>query len=364
MDFAHPLVVAYGGGRDSTALLIRMWQMGVIPDAIVMADLGSEKQGTYEFLPIFDDWLADHGMPRITFVKYQGNVPYSTIIGNNLLNATLPGAAFHRHSCTSKWKIAPQHKWAQGWEPATQAWADGKTVLKLIGFEAGEEYRLRRADAKAHTGAFLKEKQLYTVRTPLIEMGIDLAHCIAIIEEVGLPVPPKSACICCPYQKPHEVHDLTPLERSLVILSEVVAEPYNDKIHGLWGLPRKRKQLPGSITEYILEQDLEFVPLTVFGKKVVLNPACQKAKQGHTMRPPHRTPTLSEQLRERGHALPEVTLGDLKDADAYQDLHLMEQVAKMLEHDAHTKIVNETVTEFISPKKPGIRLLTSDEEAA
>jgi len=46
----QPVVVAYGAGRDSTAMLIEMWKRRWRPDAILFANVGSEKRATYEFI--------------------------------------------------------------------------------------------------------------------------------------------------------------------------------------------------------------------------------------------------------------------------------------------------------------------------
>jgi len=65
-----PIVVAYGAGRDSTAMLIEMRRRGMRPDAILFANVGSEKTGTYEFIPIMDAWLRAHEFPPINVVRY------------------------------------------------------------------------------------------------------------------------------------------------------------------------------------------------------------------------------------------------------------------------------------------------------
>lgn len=67
----QPIVVSYGVGRDSTALLIEMQRRGLRPDAILFADTGSEKEQTYAYLPVIRRWLAEHGFPPLTIVRYQ-----------------------------------------------------------------------------------------------------------------------------------------------------------------------------------------------------------------------------------------------------------------------------------------------------
>ncbi|EKD40908.1 MAG: hypothetical protein ACD_74C00132G0004 [uncultured bacterium] len=280
MDRPEHLGVAYGLGVDSTAALVGMVKQGIRPDFILFADVGAEKASTYAYLPIIQDYLARNNFPLVTVVKYVPvRSPYTTMEGNMVMNATVPGACFNRASCTMKWKIQPQDRWVRD---------NGKLlpgqIKKMIGFEAGEEYRKLRANDKAHQAA---NDSKYSYWYPLIEWGWDRDECAARIIEAGLPVPPKSACIFCPNTRPEELNDMTVDELGRIVRVEVVAEPYNRKISGLWRHPRKRDNRPGSITEYLVQQgmafthpdDLEFMQL---------NEACMKAKRGFTFDAPHR----------------------------------------------------------------------------
>lgn len=131
----QPVVVAYGGGRDSTAAIIEMHRRGIRIDLILMADTGNEKPETYAFLVIFNAWLLANGLPSITFVRYiPDKAPYHTLEGNMVMNATLPGIAFNRHTCAQKFKIQPQDTHIRRWAPAQRAWAGGRRVTKVIGF--------------------------------------------------------------------------------------------------------------------------------------------------------------------------------------------------------------------------------------
>lgn len=42
----QPTIVACGVGRDSTAMLVRMHRLGWRPDAILFANVGSEREAT------------------------------------------------------------------------------------------------------------------------------------------------------------------------------------------------------------------------------------------------------------------------------------------------------------------------------
>lgn len=337
----EPIQLCYGGGVDSTAMAIltatrrefAQWK----PDAITMADVGAEKRATYEFIPVFDEWLRRHDMPGITMVRYEPvRAPYRTIEGNMVLNATLPGAAFNKHSCAMKFKIAPQDKWTRRWAMAREAWASGVKVRKLIGFEAGEEARLKRADAKAHSGKASKtDAARYRYEMPLMERGITREMAAEIIREAGLPVPPKSACYFCPFQRTEEVDAATPEDRARTILIELTAEPYNEKVQGLWRRPRAADGRPGSITEYILRNRLDFVPLESIAPVVVLNPKCGKARTGVTFKAPHHGATLRAQLEEAGHFAPPVITAEEWSGDG----EIYRESNRQVEYEQHEALV-------------------------
>lgn len=64
---------------------------------------------------------------------------------------------------------------------------------------------------------------------------------------------------------------------------EITAEPYNRKVHGLWRRPRKADGSPGSMTQFIIYNRLDFV----LPDDLPLNPACLKGRQGWIFRPPY-----------------------------------------------------------------------------
>jgi 3'-phosphoadenosine 5'-phosphosulfate sulfotransferase (PAPS reductase)/FAD synthetase len=66
-----PLVVSYGGGRNSTAMLIGMWSRALIPDLILFADTGGELPETYAYIELFSKWLVDKGMPPVSLTSRQ-----------------------------------------------------------------------------------------------------------------------------------------------------------------------------------------------------------------------------------------------------------------------------------------------------
>lgn len=57
-----PVVLAYGIGVDSTALLIELHARGQAPDLVLTADTGNEKPATYAYLDVIGPWMRDRGI--------------------------------------------------------------------------------------------------------------------------------------------------------------------------------------------------------------------------------------------------------------------------------------------------------------
>ena len=188
-------VVAYGGGTNSTALLIECVKRDIPVDLILFADTGGEKPHTYKYVDMFSRWLVDHGMPEIITVKKAGNG--ETLEENCLRCNMLPSIAYGFKSCSHKYKIQPQDKYCNNWDTTKAAWKAGEKVVKLIGYDADEEHRAK-----------IPEDEKYTYSYPLVDWDMGRDECIESIEVAGLCVPGKSACYYCPSSKPSEIRQL------------------------------------------------------------------------------------------------------------------------------------------------------------
>ena len=251
---AAPLIVAYGMGVDSTALLVGFAERGIRPDQILFADTGSEKPDTYAYgLDIMPAWLESVGFPALTRVRYQPKnfknwPPYQSLEENCLTNSTLPSLAFGFKSCSQKWKIQPQDKWTKSWQPAIEAWRSGMKVRKTIGYDAGP------ADMRRRNHAGTIEDPLFAYEYPLVEWGWDREKCKEAIAAAGLPVPPKSACYFCPATKPHELHSMPKDLLRRIVMIEARATPKLGSVEGLWRSSTKTR--PGRMTDYIRNERL------------------------------------------------------------------------------------------------------------
>ena len=218
-----PIVVAYGMGVDSTALLIGLHQRGIRPDLILFADTGGEKTDTYLYAPIIRQWLRNVDFPQLHVVRYCPPIaPYESLYGECHKNRTLPSLAFRMKSCSIKWKRVPQDRFVDRWQPAQSCWDAGGRVRKLIGFDATETRR-RYGDR----GTDPKYRHWY----PLMDWEMDRESCKRLIADEGLPVPRKSACFFCPASKQHEVVELSQTSPDLHKRAVSLEDRYRDGKH-------------------------------------------------------------------------------------------------------------------------------------
>lgn len=189
-----PLVVAYGGGVNSTAMLIQMSRIGQIPDLILFADTGGERPETYESVMAFDVWLQMHGMPGIITVRHESKKHGDKTLEEECLRThSLPSIAYGYKKCSLKWKKQPQDKFINNWPVARECWKSGEKVTKAIGYDIGE---MRRAG--------IPEDEKYVYVYPLIDWGWHRDRCEEVCRGEGIIVP-KSSCFFCPSMKRHEI---------------------------------------------------------------------------------------------------------------------------------------------------------------
>ncbi|WP_024833819.1 phosphoadenosine phosphosulfate reductase family protein [Ruminiclostridium josui] len=193
-------VVSFGGGTNSTAMLIGMWEKKMPVDLILFADTGCEMPHTYEHVEIMSKWLKEHKMPEITVVGYTDkNGKRFTLEDECLRSCTLPSLAYGFKKCSLKHKKGVQDKYCNSYQPCIDVWSSGKKVNKFIGYDAGEEQRRDHAWA----ADMLDKKYCYNYL--LIDWEWYRDDCINKIKQYNIPLPGKSSCFCCPSMKKPEI---------------------------------------------------------------------------------------------------------------------------------------------------------------
>ncbi|MBA4701517.1 MAG: hypothetical protein H2212_19055 [Ruminococcus sp.] len=200
-------IVSFGGGTNSTALLIGMYRKGIPVDLILFADTGAESPHTYEFVQRFGKWLKEHGMPEITVVKNvnkDGDI--FTLEQECLQSKSLPSIAYGWKKCSLKHKIGPQDKFC--------------TIMDLVkryGIIVNKKY-----------------KKVYA----LIDWGWYREDCIRVIHEEGVPLPGKSSCFFCPSMKKPEIKHLRRTHPELFARAIAIEENAQESLVKVKGLGR------------------------------------------------------------------------------------------------------------------------------
>lgn len=212
------IIVSYGGGTNSTALLVGMVNQNIMPDAIIFCDTGGERPATYSYIEYFSKWLISKGFPEITITRYKtkkGDEP--TLEEYIIEKKVLPPISYGYKSCSHKFKLFPFDKYVK---------KHFKNCLidVYVGFDAGEERRVKDNTNPFHTNIY-----------KLMDWAWDRKLCILEIQKAGLCLPGKSACFFCRNTSKAEIFDLSKELQNRAIYIEQNAKPNLLELKGLAG---------------------------------------------------------------------------------------------------------------------------------
>ena len=63
------IVLCYGAGTNTSAMLVGLKNKGIRPDLIIFSDTGAERPHTYAHIEIMQEFLRMIEFPKITIVK-------------------------------------------------------------------------------------------------------------------------------------------------------------------------------------------------------------------------------------------------------------------------------------------------------
>jgi hypothetical protein len=207
MSDAGPLaVVSYGGGVQSTALLVLAAQGRIGPyDAFLFSNVGddSEHPATLRYVrEVAMPFAAEHGVTlhelRKTFQRGpragQVDTLWTRLMRKGSRSLPIPvrmpetGAPGTR-SCTADYKIGVTGRWMK---------EHGATLENpcrvALGISTDEIQRAKPGIDPVDPYQFREY--------PLLELGLSRLDCVNVIARAGLEVPPKSSCFFCPFTRP------------------------------------------------------------------------------------------------------------------------------------------------------------------
>jgi hypothetical protein len=189
--------VSYGGGVQSTALLVLAAQKRIDFDLFLFANTGddSEHPATLAYVrDIAMPYAEANGIEVLELSRHRRDGTIETLWGrmhNGNKSVPIPyrntkdGKPMSR-SCTADFKTRVigkelKRRGATAVDPATVA----------LGISVDEIERAKPG---------LDPMALFQFRVyPLLDLGLHRRHCSELIADAGLPVPPKSACWFCPH---------------------------------------------------------------------------------------------------------------------------------------------------------------------
>ena len=209
--------VSYGGGVQSTALLVLAAQRRIDFPTFVMANVGddSEHPATLEYVRnIAAPYAAENevDLHLIDRVKRDGSVEtlYERLTREGSRSVPIPvrmsNGAPGTRSCTVDFKIKVTAKWSKQHGATKQ-----DPAIVGIGISRDEIHRANTNRNEPH------QRKVYPLVGVGEETGLSMSRqdCMNLIRDAGLPVPPKSSCYFCPFHRPSTWDEMARTEPEL-----------------------------------------------------------------------------------------------------------------------------------------------------
>lgn len=191
---SHVRALSYGGGVQSTAMLVLAAERRIDFPVALFANVGddSENPDTIDyFRDVAQPYAESHGIELVELHKVRRDGSIDTLLQRIERETTsipipmrLSMGAPGTRKCTSEFKIRVVAKELR----RRGARRDNPAVLAL-GISLDEYQRMRTDSGIPHE----------TLAYPLIDLRMTRQDCVNIINGAGLPVPPKSSCYFCPF---------------------------------------------------------------------------------------------------------------------------------------------------------------------
>jgi 3'-phosphoadenosine 5'-phosphosulfate sulfotransferase (PAPS reductase)/FAD synthetase len=216
--------VSYGGGVQSTALLVLAAEGRIDFPLVLFANTGddSENPATLRYVRATAMPYAEvHGVELLELRH-----PTETLLGRALddrRSFPLPmfgeGGMPMTRACTDHFKVRVvdrelRSRGASAADPATVA----------IGISVDE---IERAKAPGVNSWCRSQYRVY----PLLDLGLHRSDCRKVVSEAGLPVPPKSSCFFCPFHDREAWRQLKRETPDLFAKSAEIERQYQEKLH-------------------------------------------------------------------------------------------------------------------------------------
>src|SRR6266480_309658 len=165
-------ILSYGGGVNTTALMILLIKKQMPLDEAVFADTGAELPETYKNVRLAKRYLGSRGSP-LTVVNSKNGTLFETCKKRQVIPSQI-----WRWS-TRDYKITPIRAYYRSL---------GSHIHEYLGIAYDEVDRMKLSVDPKVTSDF-----------PLVDEKMTRDDCVRLIENAGFPVPIKSGCYFCPF---------------------------------------------------------------------------------------------------------------------------------------------------------------------
>lgn len=216
--------ISYGGGVQSTAMLVLAAQGEIDYRVALFANVGddSENPATLAYVEqVAKPFAVAHGIELVELRRTWRDGRQTSLLAytqGDVLDIPLPvyvgtGAPGNR-GCTDRWK----RQVISRWHKQHGATPDDPAVCGL-GISWDEMQRMRTDSGYAWQ----------VLDYPLIDLRLRRSDCAAIITAAGLPVPPKSSCWFCPFHRRAEWQEMKRTQPELFERAVALEQRINEK---------------------------------------------------------------------------------------------------------------------------------------
>lgn len=183
-------VLSFGGGVQ-TVTIAAMSCLGdyEMPDVAIFADPQWESKATYAYMDWFEGWMRERGLNLIRATK--GNLRMDSLSeGKRIASLPLytdPNGMLMRQ-CTNEYKIQVVYSEIRKFIGLKFRERAKESCDLWLGISIDEADRMKDSRVKWINNCY-----------PLIDLNMTRADCINYLNRNNIPIPPKSACIGCPF---------------------------------------------------------------------------------------------------------------------------------------------------------------------
>lgn len=194
------IVVSFSGGKDSTAMLLRMIELGEHIDEVLCCDTYKEFPAMYRHIEKVKAVVENAGI-RFTHLRSQKTFDYYMFEHKRTRGKHVDKVGYGWATPRNRWCTSTMKQWIV--QRHLKEIAKAKDIVQCVGIAADEGYRLER-----------KANNRDGVRFPLVEWGWTEKDCLEYCYSKGFDweglyeIFPRVSCWCCPLKSLEELRKL------------------------------------------------------------------------------------------------------------------------------------------------------------